>query len=426
MFMLCNLKTKARSLHTGDFRASPGLIRDVLDWRPNFVLSPYFDRDARLLGNGLQTESKYPASGSPSPKSDLIEIPEATLEDSFGDFDCSIPTKEDSEAAPKENYFNFSSPNVKTELIRRECNVPADTEGTIDSGLPAKNGCITDKEITPYEVNTNVLNEIVQYPLQHIYLDNTYANSDYAFPSQEEAINGCLRVVTQRIKRDQTLFTPIKRLYLVGSYTIGKERIALSLARLLNTKIYVRDPKKRRIFLNCLDWPQFTELITEDPVGAAVHIVPVADIDPKKIGEILTKHWPAYTHAIGVRPTGWTFSSPKGSKAVPSSSKTISESADSAPKLHNYVRVNELGDEIKSKDAIMIIQVPYSEHSSFSELVTFVDTVAPKSDCMIIPTVSNAGSFFLRRSDYDCGYDLLLAWENRYTLPDPKLDCDLP
>ncbi|CDI82248.1 DNA cross-link repair protein, putative [Eimeria praecox] len=62
--------------------------------------------------------------------------------------------------------------------------------------------------------------------------------------------------------------------FLVGTYTIGKERIALHLARCCHLRIFVA-PQRRRVF-SCLELPpEDLALFTDNPQDAQIDLVPM-------------------------------------------------------------------------------------------------------------------------------------------------------
>jgi len=67
--------------------------------------------------------------------------------------------------------------------------------------------------------------------------------------------------------------------------------------------------------------------------------------------------WPI-THAVGIKPTGWTF--------------------EGKTSTNPYTK--------RSEGNIQIWGLPYSEHSSFTELKSFVQNVKPKN---VISTVGS-------------------------------------
>jgi DNA cross-link repair 1A protein len=59
-------------------------------------------------------------------------------------------------------------------------------------------------------------------------------------------------------------------LVVVGTYSIGKERIVIGIAKALGTKIYASSGKRR--ICACLEDDELMSLITEDPKEAQVHM----------------------------------------------------------------------------------------------------------------------------------------------------------
>ena len=64
---------------------------------------------------------------------------------------------------------------------------------------------------------------------------------------------------------------PLGRLLVVvGTYSIGKERIVLGIAKALRTKIYASSGKRR--ICACLEDGELMSLLTDDPKKAQVHM----------------------------------------------------------------------------------------------------------------------------------------------------------
>jgi DNA cross-link repair 1A protein len=135
--------------------------------------------------------------------------------------------------------------------------------------------------------------------LDSVYLDTTYlkynqsldvinGSPKYAFPFQEDVIEACaqkcqllsdpnqetesvLGAMTNWIKAPFTSDKPRGRLLVVvGTYSIGKERIVMGIARALRTKIYA--PAGKRRICRCLEDSELMELLTDDPKQAQVHM----------------------------------------------------------------------------------------------------------------------------------------------------------
>jgi hypothetical protein len=83
--------------------------------------------------------------------------------------------------------------------------------------------------------------------LDELFLDTTYCDKKYQLPTQEEAIAAAVAVAEEEMRKSS------KTLFLFGSYTIGKEKIYLSVAQHLKKKVYV-DSRRLRI-LKALGWP---------------------------------------------------------------------------------------------------------------------------------------------------------------------------
>jgi len=61
-----------------------------------------------------------------------------------------------------------------------------------------------------------------------------------------------------------------KLLVVVGTYSIGKERIVIGIAKALGSKIYA--PSGKRRICSCLEDPELMELLTDDPKEGQVHM----------------------------------------------------------------------------------------------------------------------------------------------------------
>ncbi|KAL5559585.1 hypothetical protein UlMin_035796 [Ulmus minor] len=186
-----------------------------------------------------------------------------------------------------------------------------------------------------------------------LILDTTYCNSEYDFPKQEAVI----QFVIDAIQAES--FNP-KTLFLIGSYTIGKERLFLEVARVLRKKVYVTAAKLR--ILKCLGFPQEDmQWFTLNEQESHIHVVPMWTLASfKRLKHISNQYMGRYSLIVAFSPTGWTFV--KGKKKSPG-------------------RKWQQGTIIR-------YEVPYSEHSSFSELKEFVKLVSPEN---IIPHVNNHG-----------------------------------
>lgn len=219
-----------------------------------------------------------------------------------------------------------------------------------------------------------------------IYLDTTYCDPDYAFPSQDRIIDECCMTV-RGLLSDRGRLAPVKRVVVVGTYLIGKERIAMALARELGSGLYAERTKLDT--LKRLEWPELSSLLVSEKSEARVWFAQLSQVTVEGLQDILDKN-PWIGQVVGVRPTGWTFS-------------------PASPKAEVKVKVRTYDGRGKKRQAMAILDVPYSEHSSFSELQSLLGSVC---FARVVPTVSNDGNPHrsLQLSDYDTLDALLKAW----------------
>ncbi|TKY87272.1 hypothetical protein EX895_003949 [Sporisorium graminicola] len=173
-------------------------------------------------------------------------------------------------------------------------------------------------------------------------------------------------------------------LVVVGTYTIGKERIVKAVARAMNSKIFCMDSRKYRVYAQLED-PELHSLLTRSP-SASVHVTNLHAINGDGLRDVvaaLRTRGYDFTHAVAFRPTGWTYRPPAGMD-------TVSPSLD---RLIQWNQTRSFGCQnlFPTRDSTpdyMIYGVPYSEHSSFFELTAFA--LSTRYD-RIIATV-NVGS----------------------------------
>lgn len=219
--------------------------------------------------------------------------------------------------------------------------------------------------------------------LDDLYLDTTYCNEKYAtMPSQKQAIAAAVSTARNEIEGSPTKLssllpkcTPRKNstLLLFGSYTIGKEKIFMSCAKSLKMKIYVEARKLRILSALNLNREQM-EMFTNTKSEAQIWVVPMGHCTFQHMDAYLadanssTKGLGCgYSRVVAFRPTGWTHGG-GGKKAKNLITNLITTRRSGVKTIHG---------------------IPYSEHSSFSELVDCLLCLKPKR---IIPTVSVSSS----------------------------------
>jgi len=142
--------------------------------------------------------------------------------------------------------------------------------------------------------------QLSQLRVKCLYLDTTYCDPKHTFPPQQLVLDWVAELARHGQRANQ------RTLFLVGSYTIGKEKVYLEIARALGCKIYAETERFRT--LQCLDWPELSSRITKDPSATPLHVVPMNRLNAKALAEYLDKYKTSFSALLAFRPTGWTFS----------------------------------------------------------------------------------------------------------------------
>ncbi|KAF9304446.1 DNA break repair nuclease [Mortierella antarctica] len=258
-------------------------------------------------------------------------------------------------------------------------------------------------------------------PIDILYLDTTYSNPRYTFPSQKLVISETVRTINKElglvndtvvppkpapVKKANIMESWLKResgnaqklvtmstkpakmsksaadwsrqmetnrvVICVGTYLIGKERVWMAVAKALRSKVFVQ-PAKLQI-LSCLEDQEIIDMLTSDPREAQVHLMHMgSDMSPEPLQEYLDKLSPTFTRLIAIRPTGWTFSGGPKKDSVSTTDITPEQTPTTLQLRPSY-----------TSPMVKIYPVPYSEHSSFNELAGFVRSL---NILRIIPTV---------------------------------------
>lgn len=269
----------------------------------------------------------------------------------------------------------------------------------------------------------SVSGKLKQQKIDICYLDTTYLNPRYSFPPQDDVIKAsadlCAKMSPDPNCKDDVWERSVKEigtpavskffhstkpegetqadakkgprqrlLVICGTYSIGKERICIAIAKALKSKIFA-SPNKIKICKQLGD-PELTALLTSDPIEAQVHMQMLMEIRAETLQDYLNSYKPHFSRIVGFRPSGWNFR-PPSTKAV-----TANTSPGSIPTeqiLHGKGWRTRFGyrdfvaQRGSTKEA-MCFGVPYSEHSSFRELAMFVMSLRIEK---VIPTV-NVGS----------------------------------
>ncbi|KAI8973190.1 beta-lactamase-like protein [Mycotypha africana] len=246
------------------------------------------------------------------------------------------------------------------------------------------------------------------YPIDILYLDTTYLNPKYSFPSQDSCIKAACEVARRhnlnesvRYQKDQKIeqwfvqqngnkhtldstAQPVvgketkRLLVVVGTYSLGKERIFIEIAKILNSKIFV--PDKKRAILETFGDSKLIDLLVNDPLEAQVHVIPIRHIIPENLLAYFRSLEPNFTEMVAFKPTGWTFRASADPK-VQQQQKSLQSIIQSRPPDLTATALKPYYDA----PSLKIYGIPYSEHSSFRELALFIASLDIRR---IVPTVN--------------------------------------
>jgi DNA cross-link repair 1A protein len=178
--------------------------------------------------------------------------------------------------------------------------------------------------------------------LTALYLDTTYLNPQYRFPTQQAAIRHVVETCRLLLPAQRTLV-------LFGSYSIGKERVFLEVGRELGVRIGVERSKAR--LLECMQLPQEDlAVLTASLASTRWRVVTMGHLRAPKLRSILAACRGQFDSVVAFRPSGWCFG--RGGGAA--------------------------GRTVRLGNSVTIVEVPYSEHSSFDEIVACVRDLAPR------------------------------------------------
>lgn len=184
-----------------------------------------------------------------------------------------------------------------------------------------------------------------------LMLDTTYCAPRWKFPTQSETIQMMIKAAEAEVAMEpDTLFVCM-------SYHIGKEKAYFNLAIAMGWKVWCTKAKRRT--LQFLDLPtEWMNTLTDIKEEAQLHVLSMgAQMHTQALADSIRSS--SWKRIVLLKPTGWSF----------------------AP--------TRKGLQVQDEGVVRTIGIPYSEHSSFPELLDCVKTLRPKQ---IIPTVNSSES----------------------------------
>jgi DNA cross-link repair 1A protein len=272
------------------------------------------------------------------------------------------------------------------------------------------------------DVVDSISGKTKQQTIDTCYLDTTYLTPKYSFPGQQDVIDACAQMCLSLskeipdnnddwekakleradgtmtkfleagasseaviVKKEEEDVKPKVRgrlLVVIGTYSIGKERICLGIAKALNSKIFA-PPAKMRICA-CLEDPELNALLTSNPYEAQVHMQTLMEIRAETLHDYLVTYKGQFQRIVGFRPTGWSYRPPGGRSTENPPVQTVLNSGG----WKSRFSMKDLTQQRGSTRESQCFGVPYSEHSSFRELTMFCCALRIGR---VVPTV-NVGS----------------------------------
>lgn len=284
-----------------------------------------------------------------------------------------------------------------------------------------------------FRINKSMVNHPALRPFQlgraktldKVYLDTTYMSPKYNFPKQELVCDAVADMFEKLLADDKLMSTWLgssrqsritdfltpgakkkkKFLILVGTYLIGKERLAISILKRLRCPIYISNINSRGDkgdIIKAFDDLYLNHVITDDDLGGldaevVVHLVPMKIVGtPGELANYFNhnQYFRHFERCVGLRPTGWTFDFTESADTeddipvVDDVSLLSTLTVLRSQPEYSYLDILKKGKPKSHRNmdkALSLYLLPYSEHLSFRELSFFVVFL---NITQVIPTVN--------------------------------------
>ncbi|CAH6721839.1 hypothetical protein CLIB1444_07S03620 [[Candida] jaroonii] len=310
--------------------------------------------------------------------------------------------------------------------------------------------------------------------IDKVYLDTTYLTFHYNFPKQEDVCNQISQMFedlsdvsdTSLLSEwfglnNQSRITDFlkskakpkkKFLIVIGTYVIGKERLAIAVSkRLNNCPIYISSIKSRGYqyeVVRAFEDEYLDTHLTENEFGnddcqCVIHLVPmdiIYTMEEFKKYIKFNKYLDNFERCVGLRPTGWSHTQeyrtnkeldmleyPKPVTDNMSRNQFINIVCDICLEIPDFNYNNDILPQNKrysstnrrDKDSLRIYSLPYSEHSSYRELTYFCLFL---NIAEIIPTVGTEEDRLVGRMNQHISYWNQIKELMKSKVQDPTLD----
>mmetsp|Transcript_98133 Transcript_98133/g.263756 ORF Transcript_98133/g.263756 Transcript_98133/m.263756 type:complete len:623 (+) Transcript_98133:169-2037(+) len=197
-----------------------------------------------------------------------------------------------------------------------------------------------------------------------LFLDTTYCDRRWNFPPQSVACEWLQDLTRTELAREP------RTLFVVGSYQIGKERAVRAVAEVVDSPAHV-EARRWRV-LQLAHWgdarlPSGKSLWSRREEDCQVWMSTMASLSHEALEGILASVNGRFDAVVAFRPTGWSW----------------------APKRMSAEGSSACKPWVGKSGRTRIYSVPYSEHSSYTELRALAEMLMPRR---LIPTVNSETS----------------------------------
>ena len=185
-------------------------------------------------------------------------------------------------------------------------------------------------------------------PVDHLFIDCTYATAKVKFFTRKECTDFAVRVAQETIDKNG--------LVLIGTYTLGKEECAISIAKQTGQKIFPCKERQDSIkSLIACKWCS-DDIFTFEPDKAKIHLISIQNTTPEYAIDYAQGYCRDNVCCISL--SGWN-----------------GKFNWQTPQIYQTGSCN-----------CTLFNIPYSDHSSQDELINFVKLMKPRK---ITPTTSS-------------------------------------
>ncbi|XP_047968416.1 5' exonuclease Apollo-like [Salvia hispanica] len=201
-----------------------------------------------------------------------------------------------------------------------------------------------------------LLDALKDQTLDTLYLDNTYCNPQYSFPSREVASKQIVDIIMSH-PNDEVV---------IAIDSLGKEDLLLYISQALNMKIWVWPER-----LQIMHLLGFHENFTTQTSLTRIRAIPRYSFKTDTLNKLNEFRGPT----IGIMPSGipWAVATKDGNTVGASAShvneKECSKNTESCSEIHG------LGGN--SGNTTKYYEVHYSDHSCYSEIQEFIELLRP-------------------------------------------------